>query len=78
MIVSMPPTAPRSSPATSALGISSKAPAYVTVATNVGVPRLMARGWLGGAPSVVVCFGYADLTRTRRLNTRRTWTGYPR
>jgi putative transposase len=34
----------------------------VTVATNLGVPRSTARGWLGAAPSVVVCLDVADLT----------------
>jgi putative transposase len=33
----------------------------VTVATNLGVPRSKARGWLG-APTVVVCLDVADLT----------------
>jgi hypothetical protein len=27
----------------------------VTVATNLGVPRSTARGWLGAPPTVVVC-----------------------
>jgi hypothetical protein len=34
----------------------------VTVATDLGVPRSTARGWPGGAPTVVVCLGGADLT----------------
>ena len=34
----------------------------VTVATDVGVPRSTARGWLGPAPTVVVCLDVADLT----------------
>ena len=34
----------------------------VTVATDIGVPRSMARGWLGGAPTVVVSLDVADLT----------------
>src|ERR1700682_3153412 len=33
----------------------------VTVATDLGVPRSTARGWLGAAP-VVVCLDVADLT----------------
>src|SRR5712692_9381824 len=33
----------------------------VTVATNLGVPRSTARGWLAAAPTVVVCLE-ADLT----------------
>ncbi len=34
----------------------------VTVATDLGVPRSTARGWLGEAPTVVVCLDVADLT----------------
>jgi putative transposase len=34
----------------------------VTVATRLGVPRSTARGWLGTAPTVVVCLDVADLT----------------
>jgi hypothetical protein len=34
----------------------------VTVATNLGVPRSTARGWLRAAPTVVVCLDGADLT----------------
>src|SRR5713101_4597859 len=34
----------------------------VTVATDLGVPRSTARGWLGAAPTVVVCLDMADLT----------------
>ena len=34
----------------------------VTVATDLGVPRSTARGWLGVAPTVVVCLDVADLT----------------
>src|SRR6202521_3959468 len=34
----------------------------VTVATDLGVPRSTARGWLGAAPAVVVCLDGADLT----------------
>ena len=34
----------------------------VTVATRLGVPRSTARGWLGAAPTVVVCLDVADLT----------------
>jgi hypothetical protein len=33
----------------------------VTVATDLGVPRSTARGWLGVAPTVVVCLDVADL-----------------
>src|ERR1700676_5175734 len=34
----------------------------VTVATNLGVPRSTARGWLGAAPTVVVCLVVSHLT----------------
>jgi hypothetical protein len=34
----------------------------VTVATDLGVPRSTARGWLGAAPTVVVGLADADLT----------------
>jgi hypothetical protein len=34
----------------------------VTVATKIGIPRSTARGWLGAAPTVVVCLDVADLT----------------
>src|SRR2546427_4497361 len=34
----------------------------VTVATDLGVPRSTARGWLGAAPTVVVCLDVVDLT----------------
>ena len=34
----------------------------VTVATDLGVPRSTARGWLGEAPTVVVCLDVVELT----------------
>ena len=34
----------------------------VTIATDLGVPRSTARGWLGGAPTAVVCLDVVDLT----------------
>jgi hypothetical protein len=34
----------------------------VTIATDLGVPRSTARGWLGAAPTVVVSLEVADLT----------------
>jgi putative transposase len=34
----------------------------VSLATNLGVPRSTARGWLGAAPTVVVSLDVADLT----------------
>jgi hypothetical protein len=33
----------------------------VTLATNLGVPRSTARGWLGKAPKIVVSLGVTDL-----------------
>ena len=35
---------------------------YVTIATDLGVPRSTARGWLGKAPKVVVSLDVTDLT----------------
>ena len=47
----------------------------VTVATDLGVPRSTARGWLGLAPTIVVGLDVADLTeqelRQEVLNLRR-------
>ncbi len=34
----------------------------LTIATDLGVPRSTARGWLGAAPTVVVSLEVADLT----------------
>ena len=34
----------------------------VTVATDLGVPRSTARGWLGEKPAVVVCLDVTELT----------------
>ena len=34
----------------------------VTVATDLGVPRSTARGWLGAAPTIVVSLDVTDLT----------------
>jgi putative transposase len=34
----------------------------VTIATDFGVPRSTARGWLGAVPAVVVSLDVADLT----------------
>ena len=34
----------------------------VTVATDLGVPRSTARGWLGEPPTVVVCLDVTELT----------------
>ena len=43
-------------------GISSNAPGDLTIATDLGVPRSTARGWLGAAPTVVVSLEVANLT----------------
>jgi hypothetical protein len=47
----------------------------VTIATDRGVPRSTARGWLGSALTVVVCLDVADLTepelRREVVNLRR-------
>src|SRR5260370_41134731 len=47
----------------------------VTVVTDLGVPRSTARGWLGTAPTVVVCLDVANLTepglRQEGLKLRR-------
>ena len=55
----------------------------VTIATDLGVPRSTARGWLGKAPKVVVSLDVTDLTElgtpardpgapaTRRRSSRR-------
>ena len=37
-------------------------PGDLTIATDLGVPRSTARGWLGAAPRVVVSLEVADLT----------------
>src|ERR671931_1925040 len=34
----------------------------LTIATDLGVPRSMARGWLAAAPTVVISVDVADLT----------------
>ena len=34
----------------------------LTIATDLGVPRSTARGWLGAAPTVVISLEVADLT----------------
>ena len=43
-------------------GISSNAPGDPTIATDLGVPRSTARGWLGALPSVAVSVDVANLT----------------
>jgi len=41
----------------------------VTVATDLGVPRSTARGWLTATPTVVVCL---DVTSLSRSSARRS------
>jgi hypothetical protein len=44
----------------------------VTIATDLGVPRSTARGWLGKAPKVVVSL---DVTDLRHLNSsKKSWS----
>jgi hypothetical protein len=39
----------------------------VTVATELGVPRSTARGWLGETPAVVVCLHQLDISVVRNV-----------
>jgi hypothetical protein len=47
---------------TTGFGISSSAPGDVTIATDLGVPRPTARGWLGNTPKVVVGLDVTDVS----------------
>ena len=62
MIVSMPTTARPQQRYDHRLRHLVQRTGDVTVATDLGVPRSTARGWLGAAPTVVVCLDVADLT----------------
>ena len=62
MIVSMPTTARLQRRYDHRLRDLVQRTGDVTIATDLGVPRSTARGWLGAAPRVVVCSGVADLT----------------
>ena len=62
MIVSMPTTARPQQRYDHRLRNLVQRTGDVTVATDLGVPRSTARGWLGAAPTVVVCLDVADLT----------------
>ena len=62
MIVSMPTTARPQQRYDHRLRDLVQRTGDVTVATDLGVPRSTARGWLGAAPTVVVCLDVADLT----------------
>ena len=61
MIIRMTTSPARSDAMTIGSGIC---PTYrdLTIATDLGVPRSTARGWLGAAPTVVVSLEVADLT----------------
>jgi putative transposase len=62
MIVSMPTTARPQQRYDHRLRDLVQRTGDVTVATDLGVPRSTARGWLGAAPTVVVCLDVVDLT----------------
>jgi len=62
MIVSMPTTARPHQHYDHRLRNLVQRTGDVTVATDLGVPRSTARGWLSAAPTVVVCLDVADLT----------------
>jgi hypothetical protein len=64
MIVSMPTTARAHRRYDHRLRDLVQRTGDVTVATDLGVPRSTARGWLGEAPTVVVCLDGADLTHS--------------
>ena len=62
MIVSMPTTARLQQRYDHRLRDLVQRTGDVTLATDRGVPRSTARGWLGAEPTVVVCLDVADLT----------------
>jgi hypothetical protein len=62
MIVSMPTTARPQQRYDHRLRDLVQRDRDVTVATDLGVPRSTARGWLGAAPTAVVSLDVADLT----------------
>jgi hypothetical protein len=76
MIVSMPTTARPQQRDDHRLRNLVQRTGDVTVATDLGVPRSTARGWLGAAPTVVVGLDVADLIEAERrlevLKLRRT------
>ena len=82
MIVSMPTTARPQQRYDHRLRDLVQRTGDVTVATDLGVPRSTARGWLGGAPTVVVCLDVVDLTepelRQEVLKLRRRVQSYRR
>jgi len=62
MIISMPTTARPQQRYDHRLRNLVRSTGDVTIATDLGVPRSTARGWLGAAPTVVVSLEVADLT----------------
>ena len=46
----------------------------VTIATDLGVPRSTARGWLGKAPKVVVSLDVTDLRASELQQEVLEWT----
>ena len=66
MIVSMPTTARPQQRVDHRLRNLVQRTGDVTVATDLGVPRSTARGWLGAAPTVVVGLDVADLSEAQR------------
>jgi hypothetical protein len=64
MIIPMPTTARRQQRYDHRLRNLVQRTGDVTVATDLGVPRSTARGWLGAVPTVVVSLDVADLTET--------------
>ena len=62
MIISMPTTARMQQRYDHRLRYLVQRTGDVTVASDLGVPRSMARGWLGTTPTVVIGLDVVDLT----------------
>src|SRR5215472_12200134 len=62
MIISMPTTARSQQRYDHRLRNLVQSTGDVTVATDLGVPRSTARGWLGETPTIVVCLDVMELT----------------
>jgi hypothetical protein len=74
MIISMPTTARPQQRYDHRLRHLVRRTGDVTIATDLGVPRSTARGWLGSAPTVVVGLDVADLTEPElRQEVLRLW-----
>ena len=67
MIISMPTTARLQQRYDHRLRNLVQRTGDVTVATDLGVPRSTARGWLGQTPTVVVCLDVMELTEPELL-----------